>query len=168
MEVIRRKLQDQRGEISLRLCLILLVTVLLFLIVLNVRHVYQVIDVVIDRTNEAVLAVAAYNGPGSAGGVREGEAVARRYTGADWRRAVTTTAVLDAMQRSLGGTVTGHSLVREGNYRIDNITVSYVNQDGNHLNFTTNMDISITLLVGDGTLEVGRHLEVSTTYESKF
>lgn len=166
--MIRRKLRSQRGEIAFRLCWLLVAIVLLFLIVFNLRHVYQTIDLVIDRTNEAVLAVAAYNGPGSAGGVREGEAVARKYTGAEWRRAVTTEAVLEAMQRSLGGTVTGRSLVREGSYHIDNIAVSYVNQDGGQLHFTTNMDISITLLLWDGTLEVGRHLEVNTTYEPKF
>lgn len=168
MEMIRRKLQEQQGEISLRLCLIFLVAVLIFLVVLNVRHAYQVIDVVIDRTNEAVLAVAAYNGPGSAGGVREGEALARKYTGTDWQRAVTTSAVLDALHGSLGGVVSGNSLIKEGNYRIDNLTTSYVNQDGGQLHFTTNMDISITLLLWDGTLEVGRHLEVNTTYEPKF
>lgn len=165
--MIFRKLRDRSGEISFRLCWILVAAVLLFLIVFNVRHVYQTIDVVIDRTNEAVLAVAAYNGPGSAGGVREGEAVARRYTGADWQRAVSTSAVLEAMQRSLGGTVSGNSLVRE-NYRINDLQVTYVNQDGDQLHFKTTMNISITLLVGGGTLEVGRHLEVNTTYESKF
>lgn len=93
--------------------------------------------------------------------------MARRYTGADWQRAVSTSAVLEAMQRSLGGTVSGNSLVRE-NYRINDLQVTYVNQDGDQLHFKTTMNISITLLVGGGTLEVGRHLEVNTTYESKF
>ena len=152
----------------MRLCVILLVAVLIFLVLFNIRHVYQTIDTVIDRTNEAVLAVAAYNGPGSSAGVREGEALARKYTGADWQRAVTTHAVLDALQGSLGGVVSDNSLVKEGNYRIDNLRTVYDNQDGGVLHFTTSMDISITLLVGGGNVSVGRHLEVKTTYEARF
>lgn len=166
MEVICRKIHEQRGEISLRLCFILLGAILLFLVVFNVRHAYQTIDLVIDRTNEAVLAVAAANGYRTFGGVREGEAVARNYNGASWSRTVTTEEVLYALGSSLNATISGDSLIREG-YRIDHLSTSYVNADGNALHFVTNMDITIFLLGGTA-LTVGRHLEVKTTYEAKF
>lgn len=168
MEMIWKKLREQRGEIALRLGFGFLGAILLFLVVLNIRHVYQVIDVVIDRTNEAVLAVAAINGPGSAGGVREGEATARYFDGAAWQRAVSSRTVADALHESLGGMLAGNTIIREGNYRIDNLSTAFVNQNGGKLHFTTTMDISISLLVGGGALSVNRRLEVKTTYEPKF
>lgn len=170
MEVAKkaaRKLRGNRGEIALRLGLILLGAVILFVLVFNIRHAYQVVDLIRDRTNEAVLSVAAVNGPGVAGGVREGEAVSRNYTGAFWQRGVTTEAVLDALQRSLGADRSGQSLIREGSYRIDGLATAYVNEDGAALHFTTTLRLTIFLMGGDA-LKVDKTLEVKTTYEAKF
>lgn len=166
MEVVIRKLREQRGEISLNLGLILLFAVFLFLVVFNIRHAYQVVDRVIDKTNEAVLAQAAVNGPTAAGGIREGAAVARNYNGTAWRRIVTSDGVLASLQQSMGGSVNGRSLVREG-FRIDNLTTTFVNADGGNLHFITSLDLTIYLLGGD-VLPVTRHLEVESTYEAKF
>lgn len=167
MEVVMRRLREQRGEISLRLGLTLLVAVLIFLVVFNIRHAYQVTDMVIDKTNEAVLAIAAFNGPTAAGGIREGAAVVRNYNGAVWRRIVTNDGVLTSLQQSVGGTVSGGTLLRAGSFRIDNLVTTFVNADGDDLHFVTNLDLTIYLLGGD-TLSVTRHLEVKTTYEAKF
>ncbi len=167
MEVVIRKLRDQQGEIGLRASVGLLVAVLLFLVVFNIRHAFQVIDFVKDKTNEAVLAVAAVNGPTAAGGVREGSAVSRNYTGAAWHRVVTSDGVLDALQRNLGGEISGQSLIRAGSFRIDDLTTTYVNSDGANLNFHTTLDLTIYLLGGEN-LAVTRRLEVTTTYEAKF
>lgn len=170
MEVVSRifrKLREQQGEIALRLGFVLLGAVLLFMIIFNIRHAYQVIDMVIDRTNEAVMAVAAVNGPNTAHGIREGETVARIYNGSSWRHSTINSDVIRTLQRSLGGTASGQTLIREGNYRIDNLATSYVNADGNDLHFVTTMDLTISLMGGD-TLTVTRHLEVRTTYEAKF
>lgn len=167
MEVVLRKVREGRGEVAFQLGLILLGATLLFMIVFNIRHAYQVADLVKDRTNEAVLSVAAINGPSTAGGVREGEAVARTYTGSYWQRSVTTDAVIDALQRSLGATRSGQSLVKEGSYRIDGLSTSYVNADGSALHFTTTMRLTV-FLMGGNALKVERTLEVRTTYEAKF
>ncbi len=167
MEVVIRKLRDQRGEVGLRASVGLLVAVLLFLVVFNIRHAFQVIDLVKDKTNEAVLAVAAVNGPTAAGGVREGAAVSRSYTGAAWSRVVISDGVLDALQRNLGGEISGQSLIRAGSFQIDNLTTAYVNSDGSNLHFRTTLDLTIYLLGGEN-LAVTRRLEVATTYEAKF
>lgn len=167
MEVVIGKLRDRRGEIGLRASVSLLAAVLFFLVVFNIRHAYQVIDFVVDKTNEAVLAVAAVNGPTAAGGVREGAAVSRNYTGAAWNRVVTSDGVLDALQRNFGGEISGQSLIRAGSFRIDNLTTTYVNSDGANLNFRTTLDLTIYLLGGEN-LAVTRRLEVTTTYEAKF
>ena len=134
--------------------------------VFNIRHAYQVIDRVIDRTNEAVLAVAASNGPRALQGVREAEAVVRTYNGVDWSRVVTSDEVLYTLGESLGATVGHQSLSREG-FRIDHLTTSYTNNDGGALNFITTMDLTISLL-GGNSLTITRPLEVRTTYEAKF
>lgn len=162
-----RKLQEQRGAIALRLSIVFLVATLLFLVVFNVRHVYQVTDLVIERTNEAVLAVAAFNGPGSLGGIRDGEAAARIYTGSDWERVVTSEDVRYTLARSLGATMNGQSLIRADSYRIDHLATSYINADGENLQFVTTMDLTIPLM-GLGVLPITRPLEVKTTYEARF
>lgn len=168
MEVVLRKLRERNGEIALRLSLALLIGVILLLVILNVRHAYQVTDMVIDRTNEAVLAVAAANGPKTHDGVREGEAVARTtYDGAAWQReAITSDAVLTALRDSTGATLSGSSLIKSGSYRIDNLSTSYVNFDGVNLHFTTKLDLTIYLLGGN--LSIRTHQEVRTTFEEKF
>lgn len=129
---------------------------------------YQVIDQVMDRTNEAVLAVAAVNGPRALSGVREADGLVRNYDGANWNRVVTTNEVLYALGISLGAYADGpQSLIRDGSYRIDHLVTSYVNSDGGVLHFVTTMDLTISLLGGDS-LTVTRPLEVRTTYEAKF
>lgn len=165
--MIRQKLREQRGAIALRLSIVFLVATLLFVVVFNIRHVYQVTDLVIERTNEAVLAVAAYNAPGSLGGIRDGEAAARRWDGSDWERIVTSEDVWYTLARSLGATSNGLSLVRGDSYRIDNLTTRYVNADGENLRFVTTMDLTIPLM-GLGSLPITRPLEVKTTYEARF
>lgn len=167
MEVALQKLRDQRGEIGLRAAVTLFVAVLLFLMVFDVRHAYQTADRVIDKTNEAVLAVAAANGPSASGGIREGSAVSRRHAGGNWQRLVTTTEVIGHLKASLGGEVQGSSIIRQGAFKAENIQTTYVNADGGALHFKTTMDLTVYLLGGDH-LAITRTLEVLTTYEAKF
>ena len=168
MEVIKRKLQEENGEIALNLSLILLVSVIIFLIVFNVHHAYQATSRIKDRTNEAVLAVAAANGSGVVKGIRESEAVARKYDGAYWQREVSTDAVIDALEVSLRCTAGSNYLVqRDGAFRLDNVATTYINADGDKLRFKTTMDITIYLVGGSG-LSITFPLEVTTTYESRF
>ncbi len=168
MEMMRRKLRENNGEVALNLSLILLGAVIIFLIVFSVHHAYQATDRIIDRTNEAVLAVAAANGPGTSKGIRESEAVARKYDGAYWRREVTTDAVIDALEVSLRCTAGSNYLVqRDGAFRLDNVATTYINADGDKLCFKTTMDLTIYLVGGSG-LSITFPLEVTTTYESRF
>jgi len=168
LEIALRKLRDQSGEISLKLPLILLVGVILLVIVLNARHAFQCLARVQDGTNEAVLAVAALNGPAADAGVREGNAVVRRYTGAGWARAVSSGDVLAALQQTMGGTVTGGSLFKEGSFRIDDLVTTFVNVDGGYLHFKTTLKLTIFLMGGSGLAVSSIPLEVFTTYEPKF
>lgn len=167
MEIVIRKLQEQRGEIALELGYGLLFSVLILIVLLNIRHGYQTIDRVSERTNEAVLAVAAANGPRALGGTREGEAVVRKYNGSSWERLVTSAEVQDALQKSLGASRVGESLVREGSFRIDNLTTVCSNADGGKLNFVTTLQITLYLMGGDR-MAISLPLEVKTTYEAKF
>lgn len=160
MEVVFKKLREERGEIGLRLAILLLVSVLLFLLVFNIRAAYQVTDMVIDKTNEAVLAQAALNGHKTTSGVREGAAVDRYST-------VTADGVLSLLQKDLGGTLNGSSLLREGSFLISNLSTHFVNAEGDNLHFTTTFELTIYLLGGDS-LSVTRRLEVKSTYEARF
>lgn len=159
MEVIK-KLREQRGEIGLRLSLMLLLSVLLFLVVFNIRHAYQITDMVIDKTNEAVLAQAALNGHKTTSGVREGAAVDRSDS-------VYSVGVLELLQSALGGTLNGSSLLREGSFLISDLTTRFINAEGSDLHFTTTLDLTI-YLPGGSSLSVTRHLEVRSTYEARF
>lgn len=165
--MIRYKLREQRGEIAVELTMGFLIAILVLIVLLNIRHGYQTIDRVVERTNEVVLAVAAANGPRALGGVREGEAIVRKYDGAAWDRAVTSEEVLYSLQSSLGATLSGRSLIREGSYRIDALHTACVNVDGDKLNFITTMDVTLYLMGGDH-LSMTIPLEVKTTYEAKF
>lgn len=168
MEMMQRKLKEENGEISIQLSLLLLGSVILILIIFNIRHAYQVTDRIIDRTNEAVLAVAAANGPGAIAGIRESDALVRSYDGAHWRRVVTTDAVIDALGTSLRCTAIGNTMVHQGGaFRLDNVATTYTNADGSKLCFTTTMDLTI-YLVSNTSLSISIPLEVTTTYDPKF
>lgn len=54
-----KKLQEQRGEMAPQMAIILMVAVMLLSVALQVHHVYAVLDLTINKTNEAVLSVAA-------------------------------------------------------------------------------------------------------------
>lgn len=159
MEVIK-KLREQRGEIGLRLSLMLLLSVLLFLVVFNIRHAYQITDMVIDKTNEAVLAQAALNGHKTTSGVREGAAVDRSDS-------VYSIGVLELLQKDLGGTLNGSSLLRDRSFLISNLTTHFVNAEGSDLHFTTTLELTI-YLIGRDNLALTRTLEVNSTYEARF
>jgi len=162
-------LKERRGEVSVRLGGLLLAATLIFAIVLNIRHVYQVTDMVIDKTNAAVLAVASANAPLVYGGAREGEAVSRNYADPHWNRYVTTGEVSDALLVALGGVRSGSTIRKNGSFSLLRLQTQYVNSDGGALNFRTTFDLNISLMAGGPVpLSVTRQIEVKTTYEPKF
>lgn len=166
---IAEKFREERGEASLHLAVILLVGMLLFAAAMQVHHVYAVLDMAAEKTNEAVLAVAASNVPEVYRGVRESDGTARRYNAGAWGHTVSTDAVLEALGASLGAVPHGDGLLIEGSFQINRLRTTYINMDGGNLNFTTTMEVVIPLTLGGGGLPaIHSSLEVKTTYEPKF
>lgn len=168
MEVIR-KCREERGGVSLHLAVILIAGTLLFSAALTIHHVYAVIDRTIDKTNAAVLAVAASNVAEVYRGVRESDGTARRYVEEQWTYLVSTEAVEEALRISLDATGEAVGLLAADSFQISGLRTRFVNTDGDNLNFTTTMRVEIPLSFGGGNLPPIRlPLEVNTTYEPKF
>lgn len=168
MEVVLKKLREERGEISLHLGLILLAGVFLFSAAVTVQHVYAVVDRVVGKTNAAVLAVAASNVAEVFNGVRESDGTARRYTDGTWGALVSTTAVETALRISLDAVPVANGLQAES-FEVRDLDTQFVNYDGANLNFTTYLTVEIPLSFGGGLIPpIRQALEVNTTYEPKF
>lgn len=169
MELIASKLREERGEVTLWGAAILLVSIILFTVALEVNHTYVTIDMVKERTNAAVLAVAASNVSKVHDGVREGAGTARAFNGSSWNYIVSTDAVIHGLIISLNATQSGTALTRDNGVQLTAIHTSAANNDGGKLNFTTTLIVKIPLSVGGGALPPIEHnLEVHTTYEPKF
>lgn len=169
MEIAAAKLRETRGEVTLHLAVILLASVILISGGMQVHHVYAVVDMVTGKTDEAVLAVAADNGPQIFKGIRESAGVARRYEDGSWVGFVSTEAVEEALRTSLEAVQDGGDLLVKGSYRIENLETHFENAEGAHLNFTTTMTLEIPLSMGGDILPpIHKTLEVKTTYEPKF
>lgn len=169
MAFIKAKLLEHRGEIAPQGAVILLISVILLTVALQVNYVYATVDQVKEKTNTAVLAVAASNVGAVYEGVREGEGAARQFSGITWSRIVSTDAVKESMMTALNATASGSTLTRANGVRLDNIHVAVSNNDGGKLNFTTTMTVIIPLSIGGGVLPpIQQRVEVNTTYEPKF
>lgn len=169
MAFIRAKLFEQRGEIAPAGAAILIIGVILLTVALQVNYVYATVDQIKEKTNTAVLSVAASNVGAVHDGVREGESAARHFTGTVWSRIVSTDAVVESMTVALNATASGAKLTRTNGVQLDSIHVAVSNNDGGKLNFTTTMTVKIPLSVGGGILPpIQQRVEVHTTYEPKF
>ena len=169
MELIASKLREERGEVALLGGVILLVSIIFLTVALQVNHTYATIDMVKERTNAAVLAVAASNVTKIHDGVREGDWIARAFDGTAWNHIVSTDAVIHSLAISLHAAQSGTVLTRDNGVQLTNIHTSAANHDGEKLNFTTTLTIYIPLSFAGGTLPPIQHdLVVYTTYEAKF
>lgn len=170
MEVVSGKLRETKGEVALHLSVIVLIATVLMAAAMQVHHVYAVVDRVTDKTNEAVLSVAAANVAGVFPGVRESDWLARQHVSASfWVHLVSTGEVMDALQLSLSATEAGDTGLTAESFSMTGIRTRYNNAEGGHLNFITTMTIEIPLSFGQPLLPpVQYDLEVHTTYEPKF
>jgi hypothetical protein len=169
LAVLKAKLLEECGELAPLGAAILLIGSLLLAVALQVNYVYATVDQIKDRTNTAVLAVAAGNAPAAHDGIREGESTARHFNGVTWSRAVSTAAVTQSLAAALNATADGPDLLRENGGRLTDIQVTAHNDDGGTLSFTTTMTVVIPLSVAGGVLPpVLQRVEVHTTYEPKF
>lgn len=91
-------------------------------------------DLTINKTNKAVLSVAASNGAEMYGGIREGAGTAGRYRSDDWSSMVSTSDVMNALRTSLGAEAQGSGLLVDGSFQIDDLQTNFVNMEGGNLN----------------------------------
>lgn len=166
MEIICNKLRCQRGDMALRLGALAVVFAFVLFTVMQIARFYFVLDGVQEKTNEAVLAVAAINVPEFYGGAREGEGQARHPLGdGGFESLVSTDDVLAQMATTVGAEMTEENvLLKQGNFAIEDLSVQYVNQSGGNLNFKTTLTVQIFFSFGN----FKKHMNVYTSYAPKF
>lgn len=171
METIRAKLRQHKGTLALESALMCLGGVMLLVLCLEIARVYITVNAIKSKTDSAVLTVAAANVENVYDGVREGSGAARTVSDGDWSVLVSTDEVKNSLMEILSLTPTGEALERispsnRAVYRLSGLNTSYVNSEGNNLNFKTIMTVTIPLsFLG---LNLNQKLEVSTTYDAKF
>ena len=170
MEIALAKLRETRGEVAIHLTVIVLAATFLVAAAMQVSHVYGVIDRVQDKTNQAVLSVAAANVARVFPGGRESDWLSRQHiSGSAWRHLVSTGEVVDALAISLSAADSEMSTLTAESFTLSNIHTRYDNAEGGHLNFTTTMTVVVRISFGQPLIPpIQYRLEVHTTYEPKF
>ena len=124
-----------------------------------------------EKTNEAVLAVAAVNVPEFYGGAREGDGFARHPEDGYFAFNVTTDDVVDRLVQSLDATnLSEDDTITVGeSFSVASLRTQYVNYSGGNLNFQTTLTATVPLELG-GILfpAVTKNMEVKTSYAPKF
>ncbi len=171
MEKLRNKLRQHKGDIGIESALTCLIGFMLLALSLEVGRVYITVNSIKSKTDSAVLAVAAANVVNVYDGVRESSGAARAVSDGEWEELVETGQVRNALISILSLSQSGEALERISTnnktvYRLSSLNTSYVNAEGNNLNFKTNMTVTIPL--GFLEIEINQPLEVRTTYEAKF
>lgn len=166
MEVICRKLRQGRGEISLRLGVILLVGSILLLISLQLYHAFASSLHLKERANAAVLATAAANVSGIYGGTRESSGTVRRPS-FHWDSTVFTDDVKERLLWDLGAFRDGDDIVRHDAFRIRQLRIDYINREGVDLQFTTHFLLELEPVLSFFP-KLSFPLEVNSKYEPKF
>ena len=158
-----------RGSVALSAALILLLGGLLLAVSLEVYHVYSVAERVREKTDEAVLSVAAVNVGEFYGGARESDGNARHPVGGGFSSTVLTDAVLEDLAAALGGVKGTNSILDEGSYEIRDLQTVYENTDGEILHFQTTLTLRVELSLGGQLLPyVTLPLTVRSDYAAKF
>lgn len=170
MEVVKRKLADESGEIALRGSVILIIFIILLLGVLQVIHAYNTVSEVKEKTNEAVLAALASNASNIYDGVRESTWNARQYEDGNWESSVDTSQVLNQLVISTGGVLTStDEIFKEESYQITDLSTSCQNTEDDGLIFTTTAKLEIFFHIGSIIdVKIPLNLEVVSTYDTKY
>ena len=171
MESVAAKLKNKHGEIALKLGILLVVLTLVIFLAMQVWRIYFAFDSAKEKTNQAVLAVAAYNVAEFYGGAREGDGQARHpLGGGNFDSVVSTEDVIAQLAVMLNAEVIDNTtLHKEGNYRIEHLNVQYLNSVNGNLNFKTTFTLAIQFSFSGEQLDgIVSEVEVRTTYEPKF
>lgn len=171
MEKLISKLRERKGDIGIESAMVCLLGIMFLAVCMEVGRVYITVNAIKSKTDSAVLTVAAANVANVYDGVRESEGAARTVTDGDWEQLVETDAVGNALISILSLTQSREALERISPnnkmvYSLSGLNTSYVNAEGNNLNFKTTMTITIPL--GFLGIKLNQPLEVCTTYEGKF
>jgi hypothetical protein len=165
------KLKEQRGEFLLKTAVELLIGAIVLSAGVEVFHVYHTLGIVREKTNEAVLAVAAVNVPEFYGGAREGDGFARHTEDGGFAFNITTDDVVDQLVQSLGATdLSEDDTITVGkSFSVTSLHTQYVNCSDGDLNFETTLTATVPLELGGLLLPaVTKNMEVRTSYAPKF
>lgn len=119
--------------------------------------------------DEAVLAVAAYNVAEFYGGAREMSGQARHAMGGNqFASSVFSGDVIDQLNRSLGGELSGNRIQKDS-WSVENLQTSYVNSEGGNLNFRTSLTVKVPFKIGSlPPVMIERRMEVASSYAPRF
>ena len=166
------KLQEQRGEFLFITAVKLLAAAILLSAGMEVFHVYHTLGVVREKTNEAVLAVAAVNVAEFYGGAREADGFARHpEDSGTFAYSIATDDVVDQLIQSLNATdrKDDDTIVVGSSFNVSALSTRYVNATGGNLNFQSNLTATVPLKIGGMLLPaVTKRMEVKTSYAPKF
>ena len=165
------KLKEQSGQFLLSTAVKLLIGAILLSAGVEVFHVYHTLNVVRDKTNEAVLAVAAVNVPEFYGGAREADGFARHPEDGYFVFNITTDDVVDQLVQSLDATgLSDDDTITVGkSFSVTSLRTQYINYSGGDLNFETTLTATVPLELGGILLPaVTKRMEVRTSYAPKF
>ena len=165
------KLKEQSGQFLLSTAVKLLIGAIVLSAGVEVFHVYHTLGIVREKTNEAVLAVAAVNVPEFYGGAREGDGFPRHPEDGHFAFNITTDDVVDTLVQSLDATdLSEDDTITVGkSFSIASLQTQYVNSAGGDLNFQTTLTATVPLELGGLLLPaVTKNMEVRTSYAPKF
>lgn len=164
-----KKLAERKGESGLHMAIVCVTGVMLIALGLATLHVFAVCSYTRSKVDEAVLAVAAYNVAEFYGGAREMSGQARHAMGGNqFASSVFSGDVIDQLNRSLGGELSGNRIQKDS-WSVENLQTSYVNSEGGNLNFRTNLTVKVPFQIGSlPPVMIERRMEVASSYAPRF
>lgn len=174
--MMKKKLKETGGNIIMAYAFTLLGFALLLSIGLQVAYVWNTVNVLEGKTNEAVLAVAASNVGNIYNGVRESTGQARSLDHGEttWEYLVSSDEVLEVLINNLKLSESGTDLrpdidqSSKHTYTIHDFKVNYLNAESG-LHFSTTYRLSVPLKLGADLLPpIEIPMKVDSTYEPKF
>lgn len=163
-------MKKHNGAIALHLALILLIGSMILSAGVVVYQMWYAVNMSKEKTNEAVLAVAAYNVSVFYGGAREGDGQARTAANANFYAYVATEDVMEQLLKTLPATQTdADTITKDGDgFSMTDMVTTYENYSNGVLNFTTTytLRIPIRLLSAETTVDID--ITTNSSYDPKF
>ncbi len=162
-------MRKHSGSIALHLSFALLGAMMLLAAGVTVYQMWYAVNMSKEKTNEAVLAVAAYNVATFYGGAREGDGQARVAAHEGFAAVVTTDDVMNQLMKTLPASQTSeNAITKEDAFTMADMETVYENYANGVLNFTTTytLVIPINLLSAETTVEID--VTTRSSYDPKF